>query len=966
MRRPPIACCRAVPAVPSPRSTALDHAWVSEDLLSQAVATFFRTTCPQQRRHGSHVPGPMEARRRAAKRRMTLQSNMDPAGGMPPPLFSFGALFGSRQPKGPEWTYEPPSLKREAPLDFPFDSRSIRPPEPLTATDELASDSSDRVETSTRNDGDEPMHSHSDSVDDSGNKDRVLNFVDQHFAATKYGTISVKKTYFTKEDLNPPSVQSTSPIQKDLNAPAVEKTHSDEEQLIAQSVQALHFSQEGSDAPVLNEQELSFKTSDALEDWARDSAGGHAKLLEVLSAKDAAVETTAPASSDADACLDKFRAMVHGTDPAMFAERDKTTIGSWEVWRALMDSNVPRPGDFLSQAYLMCCPSGTGASRFSLLVFQYLLESPWAGSYTVGLLGQPVIQLPSIYEPDGLRFLELMDKTYLAPFRPRTAGVHWIYRKLAMSIQSQPEPGPSLQRAREKVLMCGSALDRNAALRLLIRGLWDSAHWSLKRGKTSPYWQNVRLQLEDNQGRPSSQSGGILLHWASFELSDQRLGQQLRRTWSSLISDYTQAPLELSRIISSCVQNHSNIPSALEYLELVPPPLLRTWIASMSVTAKEIQTVPQLGQKSLAYVHMWFKLLYRLHMRRNDSIEQQSVLYQFALRTFVCAHFEHRYPASSLIAGLLYGLLKHDSFAGNLKLGLFDWIESYVLFLAQQDQKKASLNGMLAKLMSDLENHSLPNHGVLELMIPHINEYKSFHSVSNLLERLKKSGTKLSNTKFLDTYVDQVQEEVSKQHDSSRLGYNANAFQRFVNAHRALDVMTVEPKTRITELQSRRFFNHILARADDAYIVPLAYRNLTPDIPNEVQADLIHQFAHQYALDRTRSCQQNWRAIRYLYLYMKIQELPMQPLFTRTIVGVCITRPLSENKFVAQKKAIWVCRLVAQVEGVEAARRVEQYFWAWRGDLILQAKRDLIELGQYDWAHVSTMERLKLLSWNPR
>jgi hypothetical protein len=115
MRRPPIACCRAVP---SSHSTALDHVWISEDVLSQAVARFFRTTCPQQRRHGSNVPGPLEARRRAAKRRMTLQSNMDVAGGMPPPLFSFGALFASRQPREPMWKYEPPSLTRDEPLDF--------------------------------------------------------------------------------------------------------------------------------------------------------------------------------------------------------------------------------------------------------------------------------------------------------------------------------------------------------------------------------------------------------------------------------------------------------------------------------------------------------------------------------------------------------------------------------------------------------------------------------------------------------------------------------------------------------------------------------------------------------------------------------------------------------------------------------------------------------------------------------
>jgi hypothetical protein len=105
MRRPPIACRRAAPPIASP---APQHIWISDDLLSRTLDHFFRSGCAHQRRYGSNVPGPLEARRRHARRRMTAQSHAAPPGGVPP-LFSFGALFGVRTSPQPSWRYEPPS-----------------------------------------------------------------------------------------------------------------------------------------------------------------------------------------------------------------------------------------------------------------------------------------------------------------------------------------------------------------------------------------------------------------------------------------------------------------------------------------------------------------------------------------------------------------------------------------------------------------------------------------------------------------------------------------------------------------------------------------------------------------------------------------------------------------------------------------------------------------------------------------
>jgi len=45
-----------------------DYIWISDDFLDRALRRFLVPQC--SRRHGSSVPGPLEAQRRATKRRM--------------------------------------------------------------------------------------------------------------------------------------------------------------------------------------------------------------------------------------------------------------------------------------------------------------------------------------------------------------------------------------------------------------------------------------------------------------------------------------------------------------------------------------------------------------------------------------------------------------------------------------------------------------------------------------------------------------------------------------------------------------------------------------------------------------------------------------------------------------------------------------------------------------------------------
>ncbi len=56
------------PFVSRPLETATEHIWISDDILNRALHNF--TLCRVQLRYGSSTPGPLEARKRATKRRL--------------------------------------------------------------------------------------------------------------------------------------------------------------------------------------------------------------------------------------------------------------------------------------------------------------------------------------------------------------------------------------------------------------------------------------------------------------------------------------------------------------------------------------------------------------------------------------------------------------------------------------------------------------------------------------------------------------------------------------------------------------------------------------------------------------------------------------------------------------------------------------------------------------------------------
>ncbi|RDW78539.1 class I SAM-dependent methyltransferase [Aspergillus mulundensis] len=124
-------------ATASSSSTFTDHLWISDELL----ASTFRRFVSGQRRYESRVPGPLEARRRLAKRRNTALASIPGSG----PGDDIASLLGKNGREHMKWS-EP-----DKGFDIPFSSPPL-PPQSMSLFDHFlnpdAFDSGDMEDTS--------------------------------------------------------------------------------------------------------------------------------------------------------------------------------------------------------------------------------------------------------------------------------------------------------------------------------------------------------------------------------------------------------------------------------------------------------------------------------------------------------------------------------------------------------------------------------------------------------------------------------------------------------------------------------------------------------------------------------------------------------------------------------------------------------------------------------------------------
>ncbi|KAF2685613.1 hypothetical protein K458DRAFT_387571 [Lentithecium fluviatile CBS 122367] len=798
MRRPPIACRRAVQSLspaPSP------HVWISDDLLALAVNRFFRVSCPHQTRHGSHVPGPLEARRRAAKRRMTVQMGMPPPGGLMPPLFHFGALFGVRERGEPSWRYEAPSLKRTEPLDFPF-GRPMRPPDtgPLPAR---------------------------------------------------------------------PDAHSTHAIPDGFFSPTEIQTIPPENAKITDAV-------------------VSSLPEDVEEQRAADPRG----------------------------CFEQFEQRLEHAGTLSEEDRYELLIDAYQKYRP----EAADTGDFTAMVYH--CLSRDRAC--------------WPADRIVSCLAEPYVQLPDIYTQGAWEILRSLEEMSAASTR-RSLAFRQLYKKYAKQVA-------------ENATKSGS-VDQDMSLSLLIRGLWAASLGNLSGASTRSHESMVETPTLE------------LLRTLSSRLFDSHL-----RTHLEIILDHPKrATHQIASLVTACTSKPELLPRCIHVLDYIPRNLLGAWTGSLNAKLiKRKRKAPDLATASAQVQHLetWLSMLRVLDSKATSvsvpDLALQTLTYLFK------GHGTSGIPPHALVTALLHVLTWHKSMAGLSSERIDVLIKSYAPTLRAQQVANLCLNEMLARLISELHDASLPNHGVLELVVPLFDQCAGLDPVLDLLSRVQSSGAALSQTTSLENHLTQVMDQVSRKNPSherkkQHVAYTLHMCQKIQGLLTELGVRVHLQGQALEALQARRQLQHIIDRARDAHIVPLAYQSVTTNIQPSTQTELIHQFAYQYSLDRTRTIRQNWRSMYYLYKYMRQNELEIGPLFTKAVVRVCIIQPLSENHFVSTRRMIWVCQLVAHVEGVDVAKKIEHTFWIWRGNLILHAKSTLKAAGVGGRAHVSTLKRLKMI-----
>ncbi|KAF2033339.1 hypothetical protein EK21DRAFT_58964, partial [Setomelanomma holmii] len=814
MRRPPIACRRAVQSLQPPSA---QHIWVSDELLSSTFNRFFRNSGPRQKRHGSHVPGPLEARRRATKRRMTVSASFYPQDNFPP-SFSLGALFGFRSSPQPSWRYEPPSLQ----------------------ADRNSSDQATHDQTGPWN-----LEKQGEEVWDTPGPEAALDCAPRHNVPSTVAKSSSQAAYSF--------AQNIAPILTDKRSTPQSRTDS-----------------------------KATKEDDVTHILSRD---------------------------EYKACFESFK-----VDLASAHKVSAQTLAQC-LLRALPD--------YRSNA--------RNAWTFHGLLFRHLLD---VGTDPIVILeghDLSTFSVPPVYSQESIDFLRCL-KELVTKYPQRHTIVHKIHVRMA-----------------ENARLARISKDTEGDIRImtLIRHLWHSASsQGLEHGSNT---ERLCLKLASKVG-----------------------SQPYSRMLRAVLKNSTLARGHFPTFLDHIAANSGLVDAAVHLLRCLPDAQLLEWASILSLNiAKTATSNPKIAPSaSRQRIYVWLQLLCKLdagsslpHVSAMDAALHSIARHVFAEAKEVHGRFH------ILMSGLLLKVAQTTAQRHIAERTIPDMLAS--LDHASEQYAPMSVELVVGTVVSLLQRHDLPYEPLVGIILHAFPRSSRLETLLTLLKVLDKKRLALVDTTLLQYSIDERVTALRSQSEAPVLTEKRRqhyAFQLRVcqNIGSLLSRISSTPVFLLPELealQAQRQFDHILVQAEAAHALPLVYRNVMSNLTIQTRVNLIHQLAHQYSIDNTRSQRQAWRAMYYLYKYLQRYSLPMGPLFTKALVNISLVRGLSENQFVSARRLIWVCHVVARVEGEDVARKIEKDFWEWRGDLIKHAKSVYVSVGggRQDKAHIGTMNKLGLL-----
>ncbi|CAI6338861.1 unnamed protein product [Periconia digitata] len=620
---------------------------------------------------------------------------------------------------------------------------------------------------------------------------------------------------------------------------------------------------------------------------------------------------------------------VHITTETQSRPRDAyTCFHDFKTHLDLADlSRAAAPRESLLHLFDAHSPSASAdACDYVIFVLRYLSTVQCERSLILSLLAAERVALPGIYTPGGLELLQTIDAMFHnVQEHPRL--LLEFYRKLArLNRNAKGSKGPR----------------QDLALRLLIRGLWG-AEAARNRTLGTTAWAFLRNLCEKLS---ASQFRTHLLYifngpaYIAMPRFGRLMGPHLR----------SEDKHAIHRIV-------------VKVLECVPHNLVYEWAMHL---------FPNLN-KGRAYtaVQRFIELTFQIDRRSDqlkDGVSTSLMAFHRLVSSWVNPGAVHM-PQHLVLYALLNSLISHHSWDGKRTTRLLLFIETYMRDADTDTLDSLPFDEILPELLHQLNESLLPNHGVIELMIPHIYRKHGLPPVLDLLGRIADRGIPLSNTSFLADFVKHRTQEL-KQYSKTHHLFTERERQRYIVLLAACKELRVKVASlgtanlsrEVYKLRSEQFFNFILERARDNNILPLAYRDVNIYTSIQTRVALLAQLANQYSLDPSLTPRQSWRSIYTMYKYIKNSAQKPPPLFIKAVVESCIARPLSARYFVSARRLQWVLRLVEEVEGLEAAQKLENDFWHRRGDLIALAKRRLKDSGGHGRVHVSTLRRLGLFS----
>jgi hypothetical protein len=581
----------------------------------------------------------------------------------------------------------------------------------------------------------------------------------------------------------------------------------------------------------------------------------------------------------------------------------------------------------LSQAYRECRPT-TGDWVYNIMIIKHLLQLEWDPRVILKQFAAASFAVPPIHSPEALGLLACLEK--LSSQAPHCfPEVHQLYIKLAETASSAAPSTPY----------------RDTRIFMLVRQFWQSAH---------------------SQGLGLDDSVLALLSSVARKLRSKLC----RSTLSAILGNAARMEHHVANLVAHITAEPGLLRVGARILSCVPRERRREWIPSITlIYARGASRKAEVDKaKNIDRMHIWIQLL-----RYVDAVStlSQGPSVDNAMTPLAEFTFAHRHSVQARIPALLSALVvqvfQRDTFQDVPMSDISDLLRAFNTAVGQNSS--TPVNASLGILFSQLRAKNLPHESVAETIIDMFIRHARLEETRTILQVLDRRGLTLPNAKQVHGMVAQQVAPIR----SASNGKTERARQHHAYALRICqDIMEVlsristAPKDlqlELDPLQARRQFEHILLRAQVDHALPLTYRNVSASISTQERVALIHQLAHQYSTNDTRSRLEAWRATYYLYRYLQEHSLPIGPLFTKAVVRVSIIRPLSENRFVSARRVIWVCKLVANVEGEEVARQIEATFWQWRGDLIKYAKTIYVGVGgsRQSKAHIGTMKKLGLI-----